>query len=425
MLRGKGSGSSCKRIPNNPTRHNDAAQLPLNGLRVLDLTRLLPGGYATQMLADLGADVLKIEEPGAGDYSRRTPPFVHGVGQAFLAVNRNKRSAALNLKHPAGREALLRLVDAADVLVESFRPGVMAATWPGAREAARAQSAAGHLRDHRLRPERPLRNRPGHDLNYIGYAGLLAHLRRPGQPPVISGAQLADIAGGGLMAVVGILAALVGRASSGTGRTVDVSMLDGSLALLPLLASNALNGQGEPAPEEFILNGWLPGYNIYETADGRFVTVGALEPKFWAELCTRLGRPDLIARQFPADAAERAATMAELAGIFRTKTRDEWVAELGGTDACVGPVNTLEEALADPQAQARQVVFPVSHGEAEAQGLRTTPLLGEAPVAQRMELPGLGQHTAEALRAVGYSPDEIAQLAREGAIAVGESSSGG
>ncbi len=214
----------------------------------------------------------------------------------------------------------------------------------------------------------PYANRPGHDLNYIGYAGLLAHLRRPGQPPVISGAQLADIAGGGLMAVVGILAALVGRASSGTGRTVDVSMLDGSLALLPLLASNALNGQGEPAPEEFILNGWLPGYNIYETADGRFVTVGALEPKFWAELCTRLGRPDLIARQFPADAAERAATMAELAGIFRTKTRDEWVAELGGTDACVGPVNSLAEALADPQAQARQVVFPVSHGGAGGPG---------------------------------------------------------
>ncbi|HEX6820143.1 MAG TPA: CaiB/BaiF CoA-transferase family protein [Ktedonobacterales bacterium] len=398
-----------------------AGELPLAGLRILDLTRLLPGGYATQMLADLGADVLKIEEPGAGDYSRHTPPLVHGVGQAFLAVNRNKRSAALNLKHPAGREALLRLVDRVDVLVESFRPGVM----------DRLGLGYDSLRARNLRlvictitgygQNGPYRDRPGHDLNYIGYAGLLAHLRRPGAPPALPGAQLADIAGGGLMAVVGILAALVGRTATGQGRVVDVSMLDGSLALLPLLASNVLNGQGEAAPEEFILNGWLPGYNIYQTADGRFVTVGALEPKFWAELCTRLGRPDLIAFQFPADAAERAATMDELASIFRTKSRDEWVAQLGGTDACVGPLNTLEEALADPQVRARAVAFPVSYSGEPGEGLRTTPLISEAPVAQRMELSGLGQHTAEALAAAGYTPGEIAALSREGAIAVGES----
>jgi len=394
--------------------------LPLAGMRVLDLSRLLPGGYATQMLADLGADVLKIEEPGLGDYSRSVPPLVHGVGQAFLAVNRNKRSAALNLKHPQGREALLRLVERADVLVESFRPGVMARLGL-VHETLRARNPrlvvcaiTGYGQDG------PYNDRPGHDLNYIGYAGLLAHLRPPGRAPVLPGAQLADIAGGGLMAVVGILAALVGRSVTGQGRIVDVAMLDGALALLPLLGTNVLNGVKEPSPEEFVLGGWLPGYNIYEAADGQYVTVGALEPKFWVELCTRLGRPDLVERQFPRDAAERAATMAELAAIFHTKTRDEWVAELGGTDACVGPVNTLVEAFADPQVRARGVAFPATYGGEEGQGLRTTPLLSDAPVEQRMGLPALGQHTAEALASAGYSPDEIAALVAEGASALGE-----
>lgn len=393
--------------------------LPLAGVRVLDLTRLLPGGYATQMLADLGADVLKIEEPGLGDYSRAIPPFAHGVGQAFLAVNRNKRSAALDLKHPRGREALLRLVDGADVLVEGFRPGVMARLGL-AHEALRERNPrlivcaiTGYGQDG------PYRDRPGHDLNYIGYAGLLAHLARPGQPPTLPGAQFADIAGGGLMAVVGILATLVGRAATGVGRVVDVSMMDGALALLPLLGSQVLNGAGEPGPEEFSLAGALPGYNVYETADGRYMTVGALEPKFYAELCRRLGRPDLIERQFPRDAAEREKTMGELAAIFRAKTRDEWMAELGDADVCVGPVHTLEEAFADPQARARGVAFAADYGDGEAgRGLRTTPLISEAAVALRLGPPALGQHTAEALAGAGYSAEEIAALVAEGVASV-------
>ena len=393
---------------------------PLEGVHVLDLTRLLPGGYATQTLADLGADVLKIEEPGQGDYARVTPPFARGVGQAFLAVNRNKRSATLNLKHPAGYEALLRLVDGADVLVESFRPGVMTRlglAWETL-----------HARNPRLivcaitgyGQEGPYSQRPGHDINYIGYAGLLAHLMRAGQPPTMPGAQFADIGGGGLMAVVGILAALVGRAATGEGRYVDVSMLDGTLGLLPLLASNTLSGVAEPQPDEFYLSGALPGYNVYETADGRYVTLGALEPKFWAEFCRRVGREDLIPRHIPTGVEDRAATMAELAAIFKTKTRDEWVAELGDEDVCLGPVNTLEEALADPQVQAREVAFPADYGDgaAEARALRTTPLLSDAPVEVRVGMPKLGQHTEAALAQAGYSAEEIAALVAQGAAAL-------
>jgi alpha-methylacyl-CoA racemase len=403
-------------MPNTPSPQT--APPPLAGLRVLDLTRLLPGGYATQLLADLGADVLKIEEPSQGDYARTMPPLAGGVGRAFMAVNRNKRSAAINLKHPAGREALLRLVDGADVLIEGFRPGVMARLGL-AHEALRARNRrlivcalSGYGQDG------PYSQRVGHDLNYIGYAGLLAHLTRPGQPPTLPGPQLADIAGGALMAVVGILAAVAGRGVSGAGRVVDVSMLDGTIALMPLLAALVLQGEREPGPGEVWLAGALPGYNVYETADGRYVTLGALEPKFWAEFCRRVGRPDLIERQFPRDAEDRRATMDELAAIFRTRTRDEWVAALGDAEVCLGPVNTLTEALADPQVRARGVTAQADYGTAGVgEALRTAPLMSDAPFATRRALPELGEHTAEALAAAGYTPEEIAALAADGAIA--------
>ena len=397
--------------------------LPLAGVRVLDLTRLLPGGYASQMLADLGADVLKIEEPGQGDYARSMSPMVGEgtpIGQSFLAVNRNKRSAAINLKHPQGREALLRLVDGADVLLESFRPGVLARLGL-AHETLRQRNSrlivcaiTGYGQDG------PYSQRVGHDLNYIGYSGLLHHLTRPGQPPTLPGAQLADIAGGALMAVVGILAAIVGRATTGAGCVVDVSMLDGSIALLPLMASFVLNGAGEPGLGLGWLAGWLPCYNVYETADDRYVTLGALEPKFWAEFCRRVERPDLIARQFPRDAADREETIAQVADIFRAKTRDEWMAELGDAEVCFGPVNTLAEAFADPQVRSRGVAGIARYTtDYDGPALRTAPVISEAPFETRLPLPALGQHTAEALAAAGYADDEIGALVDVGAVALG------
>ena len=324
--------------------------------------------------------------------------------------------------HPDGREALLRLVERADILLEGFRPGVMARLG--------LDYETLHARNPRLvvcaisgyGQDGPYSQRAGHDLNYIGYAGLLAHLARPGQPPILPGAQFADIAGGSLMAVAGILAGLVGRAATGEGRYIDVSMTEGALSLLPLLATRVLNGTPEAAPGEAELTGALPGYNIYETSDGRYLTVAALEPKFFANLCQRLGRPDLIARQFPSDATDRDATIAELAAIFRAKTRDDWLAELADEDVCVGPANTISEALADPQLRARGMTAHGSYGAAEGEGeaLRYTPLVSDAPFTLRSGLPPLGADTAAALQEAGYTADEIAALTEAGAIALGD-----
>lgn len=389
------------------------ARAPLEGIRVLDLTRLLPGPFAGQTLAEIGADVVKVEEPGLGDGSRFLLPLVNGVGLGFLATNRGKRSIALNLKAPGGREALLRLVDSADILLEGFRPGTLARLGLGYETLRTRNPRLIICAITGYGQQGPYNQRAGHDLNYLGYAGLLGHMARPGAPPHNPGAQFADIAGGAMMGVIGTLAALVARGVSGRGQVVDVSMLDGSMALAPLLMSGAAHGLTEAAPGAGLLTGTLPGYNVYETADGRYVTLAALEPKFWAEFCRRAERPDLEPRHYPRDAADRDVTILELVTLFRTKTRDEWLALLADADACLGPVNTVVEALADPQVRARGVI---AEQEGGAPLLRSVPLLSDAPPRLLAPAPRLGEHTATILAEAGYSPEEIAALVASGAV---------
>src|SRR5439155_13050144 len=268
---------------------------PLSGIRILDLSRLLPGAYASQMLADYGADVIKIEEPGSGDYGRFMPPqLAGGMSLYFVAINRNKRSMTLNLKLQAGREIFLRMVRQADVVLESFRPGVMDRLGLGYEQLKEANPGIVYCGISGYGQDGPYRLRAGHDLNYAGYAGLLDYNRGPGGEPAMPPTQLGDLAGGSYMAVIGILAAVVGRAQTGEGRKIDVSMTEGVMSLLSLVAGAYLNTGKAPRPGHSRLDGGLPCYNIYEAKDGKYVTLAALEPKFWNTFCTHIGHLELL-----------------------------------------------------------------------------------------------------------------------------------
>ena len=385
---------------------------PLEGLRVLDLTRLLPGGYCTLLLADLGADVIKVEEPGRGDYIRSTPPLVGGESAAHRALNRGKRSVALNLKDEEGAALLLRLAERADVLVESFRPGVMARLGVGP-EALRASNErlvycaiTGYGQDG------PYRDRVGHDINYIGYGGLLDLSGEEGGPPVVPPVQVGDLAGGGMAAAIGILAALVERDRSGRGRFVDTSMLDGVVSGLTIHAGASLGSGEVPRRGVMPLSGAYACYRVYRCADDRYLTVGALEPRFWRELVSALGVPELEPEQY--GPPERQREMAErLQGIFAERARDDWLAKLEALEACVAPVKDMAEALQDAQVVHRRMV---AHIAGRAVG-PSSPFRfdGRQPAALR-PAPGVGEHTAEILDEIGVGAAQLDDLRSRGVI---------
>ena len=392
-----------------------AAALPLAGLRVLDLTRLLPGPFATLVLADLGADVVKVEAPDGGDYLRWLPPLAGQQSGAFHAMNRNKRSLALDLKVEAGRDAFLRLARGADVVVESFRPGVL------------ARLGLGWERLHDLAPrlvlcsitgwgqDGPYAGRAGHDLDYAAVAGLVGQngARGPGAAPVPLAAPVADVAGGAWPAVAGILSALLGRARDGEGSWVDVSMAEGALSLLALPMAMAW-ARGTPlARGEEPLAGGEPSYDLYRTRDGRFVALAALEPKFFASFCAAADRPDLAPRQHEGGEGLRA----ELAGLFAARTRDEWAAFAAAHDACVAPVLEGDEPRQDPQLRARGAFVQVeTPWEGRAMPGVASPVRLRGIEAPLRPAPRLGEHGAAELREHGFTAAEIEALRALGVL---------
>ncbi len=390
---------------------------PLSGIRILDLSRLLPGAYASQMLADFGAEVIKVEEPGSGDYGRYMQP--HGPGGLslyFLAINRNKRSVTLNLKTPQGREIFLRMVREADVILESFRPGVMERLGLGYEQLREIKPGIIYCAISGYGQTGPYRLRAGHDLNYEGYAGLLDYNRSPDGALAMPPTQLADLAGGSFMAIIGILTALLGRTRTGEGRMVDVAMSEGILSLMPLVATAYLNTGKVPQPGHSTLDGALPCYNMYETQDGKYVTLAALEPKFWHTFCTHIGHLELLPFHLPLGPEERAQAMEIVANVFKTKTRAEWLAEFADIDACVGPVYTLDEALRDPQVQARGVSVTDGTGETTFYTLTSFPRISDVDMEQLHSVPTLGEHNAELLHSLGYNEAQIARLKSDGII---------
>ena len=391
---------------------NASARLPLTGVRVLDLTRLLPGPLATQHLADYGADVVKIEDTGAGDYARTLGAMGGDTSYLYQVVNRNKRSLRLDLKHPDGKAAFEKLVETADILVEGFRPGVMDKLGLGYEALARINPRLVFCSISGYGQTGPYALRAGHDINYIGYAGVLDQIGTAGGAPAISNLQLGDLLGGTMTALFGVLVALVDARASGKGRLVDVSMTDGVMAhaIFPLTEVLA-NGRVKPRGED-LLTGEVPCYGVYRTADGRYMAVGALEEKFWHQVCDTLGRPDRKPAHLASGAAG-AVARAEVAAIFGARTQAEWIEVFDAVDCCVTPVLTMEESLENPQLRARGMVTEVGGVRQFGRPVR----LSAMPSVPARPAPAVAGADSDAvLMEAGFSPADIERLRATGAI---------
>ncbi|MGB7534099.1 MAG: CaiB/BaiF CoA-transferase family protein [Azonexus sp.] len=379
---------------------------PLAGIRILDLTRLLPGPVATLHLADLGADVIKIEDPQVGDYARTL-----GTGQGadsayFRMINRNKRGLLLDLKKPAGVEVFLRLAETADVIVESFRPGVVDKLGVGYAAVTAVNPKIAYCSISGYGQDGPYKDLAGHDINYLGYAGVLDQIGREGGDPALPNFQIADLLGGALTAAMGILAVVLEAQRSGRGRYIDVAMTDSVLAHT-YFSMLRLNDAGHSLPRgSDLLSGGLPCYAAYRCADGRHMAVGALEGKFWKTCCALLGQPAWSERQW--DAGLRS----EVAALFATRTRDDWAKLFAAVDCCVTPVLTPEEAVDDAQITARGMVLRDDGLTQFAPPLK----LSDHEFTIRQAAPKAGEHSAEILRAAGYSDTQIDRLQATGVL---------
>jgi alpha-methylacyl-CoA racemase len=401
--------------------------LPLEGIRVLDLSRLLPGGFCSLLLADFGAEVLKVEDTGMGDYIRWAAPYYEGAEHSaksalFLALNRNKRSIRLDLKHERGREVLLRLVREHDVVLESFRPGVLERLGVGYERMRVENPGLVYCAISGYGQTGPKRASSGHDMNYLGLVGLLGLTGARAGEPVQAAGQIADLGGGALMGAFGILAALrerdgdPGRPGSGEGQLVDVSMADGALSWLAMVAGSYFADGIVPRRGELPLAGSLVCYRPYECADG-WVTLGALEPKFWHAWCRGVGREELVEQQFEPPGSE---THAQVQEIFKARTREQWEQFAGAHDCCLEPVLELDEALNSELVRAREMVVELEQPGARlpVRQLGLPVKLGRTPgEPTRLPGPALGEHTVEVLRAAGFSGEEIERLLDSGAVA--------
>jgi crotonobetainyl-CoA:carnitine CoA-transferase CaiB-like acyl-CoA transferase len=395
-----------------PAESGTGATGPLAGIRVLDLTRLLPGPVCTLYLADLGADVVKVEDTGPGDYARSLGNRPGTVSTFFRAVNRNKRSIALDLKDRRGRDAFMALARDADAVVESFRPGVVRALGVDYASLSALNPRIVYASISGYGQTGPRAHLAGHDINYLGYAGVLDQIGTRGGPPALSNLQIADLLGGAAPAAIALLAALVGAQRTGRGRLIDVAMADASLAH-SIFALHALEQWGRVLPRgEDLLTGGVPCYGVYRTQDGRWLAVGALEDKFWKALCAALGRPDLLAGQF-ARGEDGARVRGELERLFAAAPLAAWVERLAAVDCCVTPVATLSEALADPQFTAREMVVTRPDGSREY--APPFKLSGHRADLTR-GAPAQGEHGAEILREAGYDDAGIDALVAAGVL---------
>jgi alpha-methylacyl-CoA racemase len=378
---------------------------PLDRMRVLDLARLFPGPYCSRILTDFGAEVIKIERPGGGDWLRDAPPLVDGESALFQALNRGKKSVTLNLKSDAGRKVFFHIVETADVLLEGFRPGVMSRLGVDYERLAEVNPRLVYCSLNGYGRDGPYRERAGHDLNYVGLAGLLDLTGPRDGSPVVPGVRVADVQGA-MWAVLGILLALLARERAGVGQQVDVSFLGAALASAPLALAYAQGGQ----PLErggSALTGGVVCYNVYETKDGGYATLATLEPEFWAAFCRAVERDDLLGQQY-APAVPGEPTYDALCTLFRTRTRRQWVEAMDGIDACCEPVYDIQEALSSAPVQALGMLSGFT--------LLPPARLSALPDRPADSAPALGEHTAALLTELGYDVESIDLLRQQGAL---------
>ncbi|HWO93323.1 MAG TPA: CaiB/BaiF CoA-transferase family protein [Dehalococcoidia bacterium] len=394
--------------------------LPLEGIRVLDLSRLAPGPFCSMLLGDMGADILMIEAPpsrlpGASMSNPRPSGDDAQRMAAYNALSRNKKSMILNLQEQKARDIFYELAKSADVVLEGFRPGVVKRlgvdydTLRGINDRIVYCSLSGYGQDG------PYVGLVGHDINYISIGGALGMIGWPGGPPAIPMNVIADFAGGGLHAAYGILLALMARQKTGKGQYVDIAMSDGVLQLISTMATMYFSSGTVPGRGTHMLNGALPNYNVYECRDGKWISLGSLEPHFFANLCRVMGREDLIEHQHN---AEKFPEMRQhFAEQFRTKDRAEWFRIMQETDICVGPVYTIDEALSDPHNLHRKMVVEVdAPGVGKVKQVGISVKLSETPGAVRSSAPLQGQHTDEVMSSLGYSSEQIRELREAGIV---------
>ena len=385
----------------------------LEGIKILDLTLLFPGPFGTRYLADFGADIIRIEYRKKPDMSRVMPPMVGDKSakkkQSFFyhILNRNKRTISLNLTTPEGVEIFKKLAKDADVIVEQFRPGVVDKLGIGYEEIKKINPRIVYCAITGYGQDGPYRDRAGHDLNYTGFAGLASLHRARNMEPILPGIQVADMFGGGLHAIIGILIALIAREKTGKGQYIDISMMDGCVSFLPMILQSYLVDNVKMNIKKSTLSGGLPAYAIFKCKDGKYITIGALEPKFYQQLLAALKDEGFL------DGPTNELDLNKFNEIFMQKNRDEWVKILEKYDTCMAPMNEIWEVEDDPQVKARKMIIDVETPQGKMKQIGFPIKLSETPANFSFSAPQVDENTSEILKELGYSDEEIKELKKK------------
>lgn len=388
--------------------------LPLEGIRVLDLSRFFAGPFCTQLLADFGAEVIKIEDPKTGDPMRLVPPLIAEQNGVFYSVNRNKKSISLDLRKAEGQEVFKKLVQDCDVVLDLFRPGVMEKMGLGYDELSTINKRLIYCSLNGYGSNGPMRDAASHDINLLSMAGITGLTGNKGEKPAMSAAQIAGAAGGSLYAVIAILMAVISREKSGRGQYCDISMMDGALSLMTYSLGEYSGWQRRPERGNELMTGGYACYNIYQTRDGEYVSLGAIEGKFWANFCEKIDKEEFVSMQW--DPEKQDEMKIAIQNRMLDRDRDDWVKILGGNNSCFTSVLNLDELWDSPQVQARNMLLKLANFKDSGKDMFLTgnPVnLSQTPARIETSCPEKGENNQEILSAAGYSQEEIVRLKKE------------